>query len=492
MSVQSLIVSLVVSDVLMWVAVAVYSAVIIAMIVAVLSENRNPLKALGWVTALILFPIGGMVLYMVFGRSMRNVRMISRRHRRRLLNSSPRPQLLKPGRGLSDENKRCVMLGYSLAEAMIYPDNRVEIYNSGERMFASLLEDISRAREYINLQFYIIANDQLGRRVADALIERARAGVRIRVIYDYVGSWGDKSLSLFNRMRAEGIEVHSFFRIQLSEKLSRLNWRNHRKVVVIDGQVGYIGGMNVAQRYIDGGKSFAGWRDMAVRVEGPAVIALQHNFAIDWKFMGYDLLTDEVTPAAEEDRSPRKDEIADVTAQIISSGPTDRWGNSQMLFLRAITGARRRIFIQTPYFLPSETLQAALQCAALSGVDVRLMVPRRSDSAVLTHASASFVEESLLAGIKVYFYDGGMLHSKMMLVDNDFVTIGSTNFDYRSFEHNFEENILMYSRAVNERVAELFKADQERSVAVKLSEWNQRPRALKVRESLCRLLSPIL
>ncbi|MDE6378561.1 MAG: cardiolipin synthase [Duncaniella sp.] len=491
----SMILSLVVSDVLMWVAVAAYAAVIITMIVAVLSENRNPLKALGWVTALILFPVGGAVLYMVFGRSMRNVRMISRRNRRRLLNSSPRPQLLKPGRGLSDENKRCVMLGYSLAEAMIYPAHNVEIFNSGERMFDSLLRDLKEAHSYINLQFYIIANDALGRRLADVLIDRARHGVRIRVIYDYVGSWGDKSLSLFNRMRAEGIEVHSFFRIQLSEKLSRLNWRNHRKAVIIDGRVGYIGGMNVAQRYIDGGKNFAGWRDMAVRVEGQAVIALQHNFAIDWKFMGYDLLTDEV--AVSEDRSMgvgREDgeDIHGVTAQIIASGPTDRWGNSQMLFLRAITGARRRIYIQTPYFLPSETLQAALQCAALSGVDVRLMVPVRSDSAVLTHASASFVEESLLAGIKVYFYRGGMLHSKMMLVDNDFVTIGSTNFDYRSFEHNFEENILMYSREVNERVAELFKADQEQSSQVKLSEWNQRPRALKVRESLCRLLSPIL
>lgn len=384
------------------------------------------------------------------------------------------------------------MLGYSLAEAMIYPDNRVEIYNSGEKMFASMLRDISRACDYINLQFYIIANDALGRSLADALIERARQGVRIRVIYDYVGSWGDKSLSLFNRMRSEGIEVHSFFRIQLSEKLSRLNWRNHRKAVIIDGRVGYIGGMNVAQRYIDGGRNFAGWRDMAVRVEGPAVIALQHNFAIDWKFMGYDLLTDEVVESSVKADMGRDGEIDNVSAQIIASGPTDRWGNSQMLFLRAITGARKRIFIQTPYFLPSETLQAALQCAALSGVDVRLMVPLRSDSAVLTHASASFVEESLLAGIKVYFYKAGMLHSKMMLVDNDFVTIGSTNFDYRSFEHNFEENILMYSREVNEHVADLFKADQEQSVQVRLSDWNQRPRALKVRESLCRLLSPIL
>ena len=418
--------------------------------------------------------------------------MISRRNRRRLINSTPRPQMLRLDDKLARENRRLILLSYSLADAMLYPDNRVEVYNCGSDMFDSLLSDIAKAKKYISVQFYIIANDSLGHRFADALIERARQGVKIRVIYDYVGSFGDKSLSLFNRMRAEGIEVHSFFRIQLSEKLSRLNWRNHRKVVVIDGKVGYIGGMNVAQRYIDGGNNFGCWRDMAVRVSGPVVMALQQNFAIDWKFMGYELITEEA-PEVMVDESPfRPAEIGGVMSQIISSGPTNRWGNAQMLFLKAITGAGRRIYIQTPYFLPSEALLTALECAALSGVDVRVMMPRRSDSTVLTSASSSFVEESLLAGIKVYFYEPGMLHSKVLLVDDDFVTLGSTNFDYRSFEHNFEENILMYSREVNERIASLFKADLEQCTHVKIGEWNQRPRAEKVRESLCRLLSPIL
>ena len=229
-----------------------------------------------------------------------------------------------------------------------------------------------------------------------------------------------------------------------------------------------------------------------MRVTGPVVMALQQNFAIDWKFMGYELITEEAPEVEMEVQPLRKGEISDVMAQIVSSGPTNRWGNAQMMFLKAITGAERRIYIQTPYFLPSEALLNALECAALSGVDVRVMMPRRSDSTVLTNASGSFVEESLLAGIKIYFYEPGMLHSKVLLVDDDFVTLGSTNFDYRSFEHNFEENILMYSRQVNERIASLFKADLENSTQVKIGEWNQRPRAVKVRESLCRLLSPIL
>lgn len=475
-------------SVLTWLLLVGYFMLIVTLIVAVLSENRNPLKALGWVTALLLFPIGGVVLYMVFGRSMRNVKMISRRNRRRLLNSGQRPAMPRFGKMVSTDNCQRIQLGYNIAEAPVYQDNVVEIFNEGGPMFERMLTDIHNAGSYIYFQFYIIANDSLGRKVADALIERAKAGVRIKVIYDYVGSFGSLSQNLFAKLRANGIEVHSFFRIQFPEQLGRLNWRNHRKAVIIDGHTGYIGGMNVASRYVDGGRQ-GHWRDLAIRITGPAVLALQHNFAIDWKFMGHALLTDEPTG---EPLPSGENSLSGIMAQIIASGPTNRWGNTHMLFLKAISGARRRIYLQTPYFLPSEGLISALQCAALSGVDVRIMMPRRSDSSILTNASASFIEESLLAGIKVYMYEPGMLHSKMLLVDDDFVTLGSTNFDYRSFEHNFEENIVLYSREANQAIATLFKEDQKNSTLVRLSEWNQRPTLSKARESLSRLFSPIL
>lgn len=475
---------------LTWVLTVAYAMLIVTLIAAVLSENRNPLKALGWVMALLLFPVGGALLYFIFGRSMRNVKMISRRNRRKLLNSETHGQLPKLSSQLSPENRRRISLGYSLSEAMLYSDNCVEVLNDGAKMFESLFNDLKNARKFINLQFYIIANDPLGKQLADILIERAQAGVRIRVIYDYVGSFGSNSVVLFNRLRAHGIEVHSFFRIQFPEKLGRLNWRNHRKAVIIDGVIGYIGGINVAQRYIDGGRMFGCWRDMAVRLTGPGVQALQHNFAIDWKFMGHELITDE--PAEPYPPTVHDDAIGDVLVQLIASGPTNRWGNNHMLFIKAISTAKSRIYIQTPYFLPSEGLLVALQCAALSGVDVRIMMPRKSDSAVLTNASSSYVEECLISGIKVYLYNAGMLHGKVLLVDDDFVTLGSTNFDYRSFEHNFEENIVMYSREVNAEVDRLFKDDQNDCTLIKLSEWNRRPKVRKARESLCRLLSPIL
>ncbi len=480
------------SAVLLWLIGGAYVALIVAMVVSVLSENRNPVRSIAWVTALVLFPVGGAVLYYFFGRSLRNVKMISRRNRRRLLSESPKP-LAKTKGDLSPDARRCMKLLYSVADSQVYSSNNVQIFTDGKDHFESLFEDLRNARHFINIQFYIIANDELGHKLRDILLERAAAGVRIRVIYDYIGSFDARRRDFFMRMKGAGIEVHSFFRVRFPEKLNRLNWRNHRKVVVVDGAIGYIGGMNVADRYIDGGR-FKGWRDTAVRVTGSAVAGLQYNFAVDWKFMGHELLVDEQAhPAASTPIvSEANDTIRDVTVQLVTSGPIDRWGNASMLFMRAISQAKKRVYIQTPYFLPSDGLITALQCASLSGVDVRIMIPRESDSSLLTHASFSYVEECLLAGIKIMLYNGGMLHAKTLLVDDDFATIGSVNFDFRSFEHNFEENIVMYSKDVNSFLANRFAEDSELCTRPRITEWAKRPRPMKIKQALARLLSPIL
>ncbi len=343
------------------------------------------------------------------------------------------------------------------------------------------------ARSYINLQFYIIANDSLGRRLRDILVERAQAGVKVRVIYDYIGSFDARRLDFFRRMKENGVEVHSFFRLSFPSHVNRVNWRNHRKVVVIDGNVGYIGGMNVADRYVRGigrGK----WRDTAARISGPGVAALQYNFAVDWKFMGQPLLCDPVSGIPDG----VKDCIRGVTLQMLASGPNDRWGNMTLLFYKAISTARRRIWLQTPYFLPSDGLLKALESVSLAGVDVRVMMPMSADSKILTYASHSYIEECLLAGVKIYLYEAGMLHSKVMIVDDDFSTLGSTNFDFRSMEHNFEENVLLYSAEANEALTRGFEADASECKRLKLADWNRRSRATRTLESLCRLLSPIL
>ncbi|MDE5672698.1 MAG: PLDc N-terminal domain-containing protein, partial [Duncaniella sp.] len=290
-----------------------YVVMILCVIVVVISENRNPLKTLGWVMALLLFPVGGVILYFVFGRSIRNVRMISRRNRRKLLKHEGTQPLPKLDRQLSVENRQRIRLAYSIGGANLYTGNDVMIFSNGERHFEELFDDLRNAREYINLQFYIIACDPLGRRLRDILIERARAGVKVRVIYDYIGSFDARRRDFFQRMKENGVEVHSFFRLSFPTHVNRLNWRNHRKVVVIDGKIGYIGGMNVAERYVSGG-TLGKWRDTAARITGPCVAALQYHFAVDWKFMGHELLCDPIGAVTDVLREG----VSNVTMQVLA------------------------------------------------------------------------------------------------------------------------------------------------------------------------------
>ncbi len=466
-----------------WILNILYALTILGIIAVVVSENRNPVKSLAWVTVLLVVPVVGLVLYIVFGRNIQNKRIISRRNRRKL-------RRLGAGGGTDPakiEDAGAVMpqinLAYALCGSHYYEGNDVGIFDNGQEKFDALLADIAAARSYINMQYYIIVNDNIGIRVMEALMERARAGVKVRLIYDHVGSF-KLSNRYLRRLKEAGVEAYPFFKVVFPPFGTRINWRNHRKIVVIDGKVGYIGGMNVADRYVDGGKLFDVWRDLHLRVEGPAVFALQQSFAVDWNFMGQPLLEEGPLATAVKGHS--------VGMQLVTGGPTTQWLNMTLVFQQAIARARKCIYIQTPYFIPSEGLVHALQVAALSKVDVRLMIPRRSDSDMLRWASFSYVHECLRAGIKVYLYEKGMLHSKAIIIDDDFCTVGSTNFDFRSFEHNFEANMLIYSTDFNARMKALFVRDMRDSRRVTSSAWRHRPWREKALESVMRLFSPIL
>ncbi len=466
-----------------WILNILYALTILGIIAVVVSENRNPVKSLAWVTVLLVVPVVGLVLYIVFGRNIQNKRIISRRNRRKL-------RRLGAGGGTdpakiedAGEVMPQINLAYALCGSHYYEGNDVGIFDNGQEKFDALLADIAAARSYINMQYYIIVNDNIGIRVMEALMERARAGVKVRLIYDHVGSF-KLSNRYLRRLKEAGVEAYPFFKVVFPPFGTRINWRNHRKIVVIDGKVGYIGGMNVADRYVDGGKLFDVWRDLHLRVEGPAVFALQQSFAVDWNFMGQPLLEEGPLATAVKGHS--------VGMQLVTGGPTTQWLNMTLVFQQAIARARKCIYIQTPYFIPSEGLVHALQVAALSKVDVRLMIPRRSDSDMLRWASFSYVQECLRAGIKVYLYEKGMLHSKAIIIDDDFCTVGSTNFDFRSFEHNFEANMLIYSTDFNARMKALFVRDMRDSRRVTSSAWRHRPWREKALESVMRLFSPIL
>lgn len=469
-------------------SLAAYAVIVLSVVGVVLSENRNPVKSLAWVTVLLLLPIGGVVLYLFFGRSIRGAHMISRRKRRKLHESEsqlPEPDI-EPSQ-LDDDERQLMALGRSLCGAHIFGDSRVELFADGEEKFARFKADLRAARQFIHLQYYIFEEDAIGREIAEILMERARAGVKVRVIYDHIGSL-HVSRRFWAQMREAGVEVYPFFRVAFPVFASRINWRNHRKVTVIDGLVGYVGGMNVADRYIQGPAHGKVWRDAHMRVTGSGVAPLHFSFAVDWHFMGHGTVdTLHVTrPAA-----PGAPGLP-ALMQFVTGGPTAEWNNVAMVLFKAIGMARRRVLIQTPYFLPPESMLKALQTAALARVDVRLMIPRRCDSLMLTHAGRSYIHECLRAGIKVYMFEPGMLHSKVVVVDNEFASVGSANIDFRSFEHNFEGNMVMYSREVNAALRRQFADDLRHCTRVRLQDWRRRPLHHKVMQSVLRLLSPIL
>ena len=462
-----------------------YFLTVLAVIVVVLSENRNPVKSMAWVLVLVLLPVVGLIIYLIFGRSLKGMSLISRSALRELRRMNDFAYPSQATEGLSDESRQLISLVNKLAGPHLFVGNDVKVFTDGVSKMEALKRDIAAATDHIHFQYFIIEKDDVGGDLIDLLIKKAHEGVQVRVLYDYVGSFYVRPRML-KQMRAAGIEIHPFLELTLTQFAFRVNWRNHRKIVVIDGQVGYVGGMNIADRYVTGDKQWSAWRDTHLRVTGEAVTALQYSFAIDWNFTTRKLLN---SPTLRYEGTPVKD---DIVMQMMGSGPTNRWNNISFVFFKAITLAKHRVYVQTPYFLPSDALLKALESAALSGVDVRLMIPRKLDSEMLRLATGSYIKECLLSGIKVYYYEPTVLHAKVVIVDDEFVTTGSTNFDFRSFEHNFEFNALIYNKEFNSKMRTIFEADMEQCTRLSMSKWKQRPLMQKALESIVRLMSPIL
>jgi len=365
----------------------------------------------------------------------------------------------------------------------------VDIYTDGYQFFPALLQEISKARSHIHVDMYIFADDALGTLIADALIAKAREGVEIRVIYDDVGCWNVKR-QFFERMREEGIEVVAFMPVHFPSFTSKVNYRNHRKIIVIDGQVGFIGGMNFALRYVKGSKGQP-WRDTMLRVTGGAVNALQRAFLVDWYFVDRTLLSDR--KFYPQHLSETGEQIANnCLIQVVTSGPVTPYPEIMQGFVRIITGARRYLYLETPYFLPNDPVLFALKTVALAGVDVRVLCPRHSDARFVEWASRSYLREVAEAGVKVSLYQSGFLHSKVMVCDDAVSTCGSTNLDFRSFENNFEANAFFYDEGVALRMKKVFLDDERQAVA--LTDLPERMRAnffIRLWESITRLMAPL-
>lgn len=466
--------------------VFLYEAIVIACILHVLMDNRQPAKTMAWALVIYFVPVVGIVFYLFFGINTRKQRLISQRSMDQLTKRSMLEFVEQQNIQVPEEHRQTVKLFANQNMSLPFKNNRTAIYTDGHAFFLDLLQAIGQAVHHIHLDLYIIEDDPLGRLVSDALIDRAKAGVEVRVIYDDVGCWKVKE-AFFERMREAGIEVNSFMPVRFPLFTSKVNYRNHRKLIVIDGRLGFIGGMNIAQRYVKG-MGRQPWRDTMMRFEGGAVYGLQRAFLVDWYFVDRTLISNrKYYPPTPSDLSN------DCLAQIVTSSPVTPWPEIMQGYLRVIISARQYIYIQTPYFLPTESVLLALKTAVVGGVDVRLMVPRHTDSHFVGWACRSYLREMVQTGVKVYLYEGGFIHSKMMVCDDSLATCGSTNVDFRSFENNFEANAFVYDRDTAMRFKQIFLDDQQRSSELALI-LERRTLKFPVRlwESLTRLLSPLL
>lgn len=472
-----------------WVCYVLFALVTIGVII---HDKRDPVKALAWITVIALIPFAGIILYIVFGRNHRKEKLFNRKEMRDLeqietftkqqLQALKNPDILM--RQSIIDNKDIITLLLNNNKALLTMRNRVKILNNGKQTFASILEALKEAKSSIHLEYYIFENDRIGNKIARIMMDKARAGVEVRLIYDDVGSWG-LSPKFIHKLRKAGVEVHCFMPVVFPWLTSKVNYRNHRKIIVIDGIVAYTGGINIAERYLRRGR-LGQWRDTHLLIEGEAASMLQTIFVTDWFFVSKKKLED-------HDKYFPTTEIEESTPmQIASSGPDSDWASIMQAFFAAITRAQKHIYISSPYFLPNQAILTALKVAALSGIDVRVMIPSRSDTKIVYWATRSYISELMEAGINVYLYNTGFNHSKLIMIDSEFSSVGSANMDIRSFEDNFEVTAIIYDRHITQELEQHFIKDLTKCTLVNEQMWEQRPMHHNVYESLARLLSPLL
>ena len=491
-----------------WLILTTYILAIVVTMVTVLMDHRQPAKTMAWMLVLVFLPVVGIVLYFFFGQNTRKERLISQQSldqltKRSMLEFAEQKNLLLP-----ESHHALIKLFASQNWALPFKDNEVDIFTDGYQFFHALLRDISMARSHIHLDTYILNDDALGYMIADALIAKAQSGVEVRVIYDDVGCW-DVDNAFFERMRDAGIEVHAFMPVKFPAFTSKVNYRNHRKLCVIDGKVGFIGGMNIATRYVQGKvkvkknrltkkreRVVTAWRDTHLRIRGGAVYGIQRAFLVDWYFVDRTLISNRryypemsLTSRNADHTSP----ASDCVIQIVTSSPIAKWPDIMQGYVRILLEARKYVYMETPYFLPTEPVLFAMRTAALAGVDVRLMVPARTDAKFVEWASRSYVHETVEAGVKVYFYQAGFNHSKLLVCDDTLCSCGSANVDFRSFENNFESNAFIYGHDMALRMKEVFMQDVAQSILWDDAEYvNKRPFFKRLWESAMRMLAPLL
>ncbi|WP_019377184.1 cardiolipin synthase [Virgibacillus halodenitrificans] len=461
---------------------------IILAVVIIFFERQSPSTTWAWLMVLVFLPVVGFILYLIFNQNFTRKKMFYWADKEKIgIKERTEEQIktIKDGTfSFKSENsaayKDSIFMHLVNDGALFTQDNDVTIYTDGREKFDALLADIKEATDHIHIQYYIIHEDGLGKELVAALTEKAKQGVQVRVLYDYMGSRGISS-HFYKELKQAGGLVEVFF------PNFHLNYRNHRKLAIMDGKIGYVGGFNVGDEYLGLDKKFGYWRDTHLRTEGEVVHALQTRFILDWNQASkhHDI-------AYEKHLFPSLPEAGNVGAQIVSSGPDTEWQQIKNGYVKMVNSAKKYIYLQTPYFIPDESLLDALKIAAMSGVDVRVMIPDKPDHMFVYWATLSHAGELLKAGAKIYVYENGFIHAKTLVVDDTTASVGTANIDPRSFKLNFEVNAFLYDEKTAEQLRDAFEKDIPLAREITWEEYKKRPKIIQLKESVSRLISPVL
>ncbi len=477
-----------------WVFIAYISLNFLIMVSMIFVERRKLTSVISWLTVVSLLPGLGFIIYLVFGSglSIRVRRLISKykiyepevdKEFKEYLTSEKADKTSLAG----DEG---IIKFCSNSGSVLCPKNDVRIFTNGKEKLEMLLADIENAKETINIEYYIFADDKTGKLVMNALIKKAKEGVRVRLIYDSIGSL-KAPRRFFWKLKKAGGEIAEFFPPFMGIRMINLkmNYRNHKKIVVIDGKIGYTGGINIRDDHMGEEKKLSPWRDTHLRIVGAGVYSLQNIFLNDWRYVKKEKST--FSEYVEQGFFQTPESFGDVWLQVLTSGPNEQIKTIKEAYLKLILEAKKEIIIQTPYFVPDDTLMEALRIALQSGVKVKIMVPKKADHITVYWVTLSYLKDIANFGADVFIYNG-FLHSKALIIDENKLSVGTCNFDNRSFNLNFEDTVLMYSEKVAKEYKEYFSQDIKNSTYADIVYFKKKRWLTKFLQSIFRLFSPIL
>lgn len=446
-------------------------------------ENRNPIKSIAWIITIIAIPVVGLILYALFGRDFKKGKTVEKANKAYADALKDLDERYDDGTPVSGYENLSSLIT-NLCDEKIYDNTYIKPFIEGTPLYDSIFADIESAKENIFAEYYIIEDDKISKRFFDALLKKASEGVKIKIVVDAVGSWKVKKKTK-KILTDAGIEYHEFLPVSLPFFGKKINYRNHRKILLIDNAIGYVGGMNVADRYIEGKPSFGKWRDTHIRVVGDGIQGLAKVFRKDYHFVCRQLSPINTKLLFQPcDHTPCK-------MQTVFSGPDMEYRAIMQTYLRIIMQSKKYVYIETPYFMPNDAVRSALVTAAKSGVEIKVVIPLKSDERFVLMSTYSYVKGLAAAGIKFYFYKAGFIHSKLIVSDDKIVSIGSANMDFRSLEHNFEINAILYGDETADLFRDIFEHDIADSEAFDMERWKSRSLYMRIKESIARLFSPV-